>query len=96
MSGQKSSTIVQVPGTAAITTSAFNPGPPFAGSAFYAKFSLGGPGTGISGIFQGVDVGATSVLAGLSNESVFFLGSTCTSPKGLKALTFGQADAELK
>lgn len=94
--GQKSSTLGQLAGTAAISQSAFNPGAPFAGAAFYGRFSLGGPGTGINGIFQGGDVGASSVLAALSTESVTFLIGTCNSAKGLKGITFGVADAELK
>ena len=96
MSGQKSSTLVQVPTMAAIHSSPFNPGAPFSPGALYGKFSLGGAGTGVTGIFQGGDLGATSVLAALSTESVTFLGSTCNSVKGLKAITFGVADAELK
>jgi hypothetical protein len=95
-SGQKSSTLGQLAGTAAISQGPFNPGPPFAGGAFYGKFSLGGPGTGINGIFQGGDVGATSVLVALSTEDVFFLTGTCGSAKGLKGITFGVADSELK
>jgi hypothetical protein len=99
MPGQTSSTIGQVPGMAVIHQGFFHaPSPPFSAAlgATYGGFSLSGAGTGISGIFQGGDTGASSLLAGLSNEDVFFLGATCQSVKGLKALTFGQAEAELK
>jgi hypothetical protein len=99
MPGQKASTIVQVPTMSVIHQGFFHaPSPPFSASvgATYGLFSLSGAGMGISGIFQGGDVGASSVVAGLSNEDVFFLIATCQGPKGLKGLTFGQADAELK
>jgi hypothetical protein len=96
MTGQKSTTLVQVPSMSVIHSTPFNPGAPFGATAFYGKFSLSGAGTGISGIFQGGDVGASSVLAAISTESVPFLGSTCASAKGLKAITFGVADTEFK
>jgi hypothetical protein len=99
MSGQKSSTIVQVPSMSAIHQGFFHPpSPPFSSSlgANYGLFSLSGTGMGVSGIFQGGDLGASSAVAGLSTEDVFFLINTCNGPKGLKGLTFGPTDAELK
>ena len=95
MTGQKSSTLGQVAGTAAISQSTFNPGPPFSPLALYGRFSLGGPGTGVNGNFAGSDTGQSSVLVALSTETATFLVSTCNA-KGVKAITFGVADAELK
>lgn len=98
-SGQKASTLALVGGVAGITSGPFiaslananfNPG------AVYGAFTLKAPGTGVAGIFQGADLGATSHTTGATTESLSTLFNTCAGAKGLKGITFGQADTVLQ
>jgi len=96
-SGQVKSTFALAPGVAAITQTVFSPGPPFFNpTAIYGLFSLGPPGVGVSGIFQGGDLGTTSFTSGTTTESAVTLLTTCGSSKGLKGFTFGQANSVLQ
>jgi hypothetical protein len=68
---------------------------PYSG-AVYGQFALSGTGVSVTGPFQGGDGGASSVTVGTSTESASTLIGNCLGPKGLKVLTFGQAQTQLQ
>ena len=99
MPGQKASTLNLATGgnvtSGPFIASAANPN--FGASAIYGSFSLNPPTvTGVTGIFQGGDAGATSTTSGATSESLNSLFTTCAGPKGLKGITFGQGYTDLK
>lgn len=79
-----------------LSFSPYFPGAPFTG--IYGAFHIGGfeSGVSVTGSFQGVDGGTTSVVDGTTGQDVTALLGACAGDSGLKKINFGFGDITLQ